>query len=371
MKNPEILQSVVDYAHFLKNAQLPSGAIPTYYFSDLRPANQLKEGATTSISGAVLAKVALMNHDPEIKAAAIAAGKFMDERILPKLLFQDFEVFYSCSKKSYHWIDVWSGLPPINNLAIQWTCDQFLALYKLTKDKYWLHRGEYVLSLLSLFQQVWDPPFYEAYLFGGFGVMNTDGEWNDGRQARFIPTYADYYRSTGKVEYLERAISACRAAFALQDIKENHLNGINLVEMPMGPGQGYAPENCLHGGPRPIRGGGGYTGYNWASGGALGASAYLERLFGAVMIDGQKRIAIPVDGTLATIKEWKDQKISLRISSAFKQLPHPDKSARTIVVKFDRLSKMNYDVKINDIEFRNMSREELAKGLSYYLPEIK
>ncbi len=55
---------------------------------------------------------------------------------------------------------------------------------------------------------------------------------------------------------------------------------VNRIHMAMGPGQGYAPENVLHTGPGPIRKGI-WTGFNWSAGGALAASAYLERTFGS------------------------------------------------------------------------------------------
>jgi hypothetical protein len=292
-RDPKILKRAMAYARFLKEVQRPSGAIPTYFNADLSPAPQLLESATTAISGAVLAKTARLANDPDLKAAALSAGRFIEGSILPRLAFQDFETFYSCSAKPLQWIDNWSGILPQNTLAIQWSADQFLALYRLTGDRGWLRRGEYILSLLSLYQQVWTPPYApynKVNLYGGFGVMNTDGEWNDGRQARFVSTYADYYAATGKLEYLERAIAAARAGFALMDIKENHANNVNRLQPPLteAPGLGYAPENIFHGGPDP-NDRGGWTGFNWGPGGALAASAYLERKFGAVWVEGKTK----------------------------------------------------------------------------------
>ncbi|MEI6513643.1 MAG: hypothetical protein WCO51_10275, partial [bacterium] len=211
--DPETTEKVVAYADFLTESMLPSGAVPTFYFSDFKPSPSLKESGTAAISGAVLAKVAKITGDAKLKKAALKIGKFVDEQIMPKLKFYDFETIYSCSPKAYHFVDPVSGILPQNNLSVQWAADQFLALYKLTGDEYWLKRGELALGILSFYHQCWAPPHYSAYLYGGFGVMNTDGEWNDGRQARFVPTYADYYEVTGKTEYLERAISATRASF--------------------------------------------------------------------------------------------------------------------------------------------------------------
>ncbi|MCJ7738113.1 MAG: hypothetical protein MUQ10_12510, partial [Anaerolineae bacterium] len=58
MESGEILDAAVSYAHFLREAQLSSGAIPTYFLRDLSPAKQLLESATTAVSGAALAKLA-------------------------------------------------------------------------------------------------------------------------------------------------------------------------------------------------------------------------------------------------------------------------------------------------------------------------
>lgn len=361
-----VRDSVTEYARFLASAQLPSGAIPTYFDSQLLGAPQLRESATTAISGAVLAKVAQWTGDAELRRAALAAGHFIEREILPSTKFQDFEVFYSCSPKPLHWSDPVNGIPPVNNLAIQWTADQFLALHQLTQDTHWLQLGEQTLGLLSLFQQVWSPPHYDVYLYGGFGVMNTDGEWNDGRQARFVSTYADYYRVTGNPQYLERAVAACRAGFALMDIAENHDNRVNGITRPEGPGQGYASENIFHGGPDNTQGG--WTGYNWGPGGALAASAYLERQFGSVWVDGATQTTTPIDGVTARVTSWTNQVISLQLDSAMRHLPRAFTGAQRLVVRFGNLPPGTYCVRINEIEFNDMSEAQLANGVVVELP---
>ena len=50
--------------------------------------------------------------------------------------------------------------------------------------------------------------FYPEYLYGGFGVMNTDGEWNDGRQSRFVVTLVEYFEETKNLQYLKRAVAS-------------------------------------------------------------------------------------------------------------------------------------------------------------------
>ncbi|MEI6514090.1 MAG: hypothetical protein WCO51_12590, partial [bacterium] len=362
-QDPEILSSVVEYSRFLTDVQLPSGAIPTYFFSDLKPARQLLESATTAISGATLAKTAAFTGDPKFVKAALKAGEYLLKEILPKTLFQDFEAFYSCSPKPLHWIDRWTGIPPVNNLAIQWAADHFLSLYQLTNESHWLEKGEYTLGLLSLFQQVWTPPHFEAYLFGGFGVMNTDSEWNDGRQARFVSTYADYYRATGKLEYLERSIASCRAAFALMDIEENHRNNINQIVMAKGPGEGYALENVGHAGEGSIRGGG-WSGYNWSAGGALAAGAYLERYFGNVWVDTETKTVVPIDGVRAELIAWEQNQVKLIVKSALDTLPCPYTEQRNILIKFGNMPTGHFDINVNGEAIANLSSEQLRGGIT-------
>ena len=364
---------VVEYSRFLATQQLESGAVPTYFYGDLAPAKQLRESGTTAISGAVLAKVAKLTGEESLKEAAISAGRFIEDRVLPRLAFSDFEAYYSCSPKPLHAIDYYSGISPHCNLSIQWAADMFLSLYQLTDERHWLELGIYVLNILSLYQQAWNPAHRSGHLFGGFGVMNTDGEWNDGRQARFVPTYADYYRLTGDREYLERAVAACRASFALMDIRENHENDINRLVLGENfdpalaacgaaeAGMGYAPENIHHLGVEGHAGT--WTGMNWSAGGGLAASAYLEHYFGGVWVDEAARVAIPIDGFSAEIESWEGDLIKLLIVSPLADLPLPYRESRSALIKFGSLQSERYRISVNGGEIRTASRDELEHGI--------
>ncbi len=369
LRSPKLLKGVVDLAHFFADAQLPSGAVPTYYDAELRPAGQLKQSAVTSIAGAVMARAAMITQDEKLEQAAIEAGRFLQREILPTTNFQDFEVFYSCSPKPLYWVDPVNGIRPVDTLAIQWSADHFLALYQLTGEQHWLDMGEHCLAVLSLFQQVWAPPFYnQYYLYGGFGVMNTDGEWNDGRQARFAMTYADYFRETGNVEYLERSVAAVRASMALMDFKENHANRINFITRSEGPGQGYSSENILHGGL--YDGWGGWTGYNWGGAGGIASAASLAHHFGSVWVDGRTERAVPIDGASAQITAWQDDRIAMKIGNALAELPYPYLDARKMTVKFGHLPLDRYTVVINGQEFKDIARQQLTSGVEITLPEV-
>ncbi len=370
-RGSEVLHWIIDFCRFLVDAQLPSGAIPTYFDRQLHPAPQLKEDAPTAIGGAVLAKTARTVGDPEMERAAVKAGAFMNREIVPRMKFQDFELFYSCAPRPLYWVDPLNGIPPVNTLAVQWAADHFLALYRLTEDGQWLRQGEFCLGLLSLFQQVWAPDrFGKAYLFGGFGVMNCDGEWNDGRQSRMVPTYADYYLATGKIEYLERAVAASRAAFAAMDMKENHANGINDYRVTMAeqvqvePGIGLSPESLMHGDPRVHFGeGGGWTGFNWGPGGGLSATAYLERHFGSVWVDVAAQIVTAIDGVAAEAEGWADGHIELFVRNALQHLASPYTTPRKIVVKFGNLVEENYRIRFNYQDLGALTKETLKQGL--------
>ena len=373
-----LLRAAERYARFLAGHQLASGAIPTYFLESLLPARQLLESATTCISGAVLARAARLTASAELRQAAVNAGTFVLGRVVPGLVFDDFEAYYSCSPKPLHAIDYWTGIRPHCNLSLQWGCDQMLSLFRLTGERHWLETGEYLLSILSLYQQVWSSPLYEEYLFGGFGVMNTDGEWNDGRQARFVPTYADYYLATGNIEYLERAVAACRASFALCDIPENHKNGINALTLGETidprkagcgmavPGRGYAPENIHHHASEfyDAKGHKGlWTGMNWSAGGGLAASAFLERHFGSVCVDLHTGRAVGIDGFRAVTRTWNGKKADIEITSSLAELRSPFLGRRTCRVTAPRAADGVFELVLNGRSTGARTVEQLQKGL--------
>lgn len=211
---------------------------------------------------------------------------------------------------------------------------------------------------------VWSPPWLEGYLFGGASSQNTDGEWGDLRAPRWVSTYADDYEATGSIEYLERAVALRRASFANMDIQENYANRINTFNTLGGPGLGHASETICHdrASPNWCR-----TGFNWGPGGALAASAYLERRFGSVWVDGQARQVIPTDGVNADIMPGDTNGIALGVHSVLPALGYDDKG-RQIRVNFGRLPKEQYTVTINGVALGRRARAELQAGLSIKLP---
>ena len=146
----------------------------------------------------------------------------------------------------------------------------FLSLYEVTGERDYLVFAGRVMDRLSLYQQVWDPPWLSLNAFGGYGVMNTDGEWNDARQAQFAETHLDFGRVTEEQEHIDRAIAAARAAFTTIFLPVSAPKYSGWWRSP----PGMAAENHGHGGWDQLNG---VSGFDWGSGSALATAAYFDR----------------------------------------------------------------------------------------------
>jgi hypothetical protein len=205
-------------------------------------------------------------------SAALKTAEYLEKEILPTSKWLDFEVFYSCSPKPLTFYDHRSGQWPQNTLCLHMAAAGFLRLYECTKNQRHLDLAIHALSHLCLYQQVWDPPFLNFYGFGGFGVMNTDGEWNDARQAQCADTLLDFYRITGENEFKERALAACQAGLITLFEPVNHrVYPTGWWRQPVA----QAAENHGHGGRDSLCG---VSGFDWGSGSALATAAYFRKM---------------------------------------------------------------------------------------------
>lgn len=105
------------YGRFVQHVMLPNGAVPGFFNHDLSVFDcgaRSEEGgcvsATSAISGAVLAKLALTN--ASFAPAALLVGEFALRTIIPTLAFYDFETFFSCNHKPVTWTDTLNGMKP-------------------------------------------------------------------------------------------------------------------------------------------------------------------------------------------------------------------------------------------------------------------
>lgn len=312
-KNPEILKKAEQLGHFLVDNQLKTGAIPAWFTlpenEELKPepVQTLKNSAETAGSALLLAELYKVTGNTKYKSALLKVVNFLIGNVLPDMKFWDFETFWSCSWKPLNMRDPYTGVLPQNNFSIYWTAKVLFDAYSITHYKKYGNAAEETLDILSLYQQVWNPPYLSLYTFGGFGVMNTDGEWNDARQAVFAPLYLQAYRLTGKKEYFERGIAALRASFVLMSIPQNKKVAPDTWNAYP---KGLMPENFAHGG---FNGQYGRSDTDWGEAGALAASAFITNHYGDVYIDAKRNNAFGIDGCRVEEMNRKGNLIKLKV----------------------------------------------------------
>lgn len=311
IKIPGTDNFLVDFVRGLLTTQLENGSFPArLHVSDLSPDPVLENSASGSMATWFLEEMILRKKlSPDLEEKANTAVKkslsFLEKEILPNRRFQDFEVFFSCAPNSINDFDSLTWLYPHNTLSIQWTAEAFLKGYSLFNDNHDLAQGEYCLNILSLYQQVWSPPFIGFYSFGGFGVQNTDAEWSDARQAQFAETYLNFFLATGNREYLQRSIAACRASFALMAIPENKKISPHNYEGSTFNGEfiGAMAENYGHSGYNERSG---QSGFHWGTGSALTTAAIFRSRLGDIYLDEDSKLATGIDGVIVRKTDWGD-----------------------------------------------------------------
>jgi hypothetical protein len=284
---------------FFVEAQLPSGAIPSWVRVkgvQIEPVPPLEESATTACPALFLVELYKVTGDMKYLVAAEKAAEFIQKNIIPKNKWFDFELYFTVCGKKGELRDEYTGLSGQNSLSLWWATELFAGLHDATNRKDYLDVGVRLIDLLCLYQQVWNPPYLSIYAFGGFGVMNSDAEWSDARQSMFATTLMHYYNHTSEDEYFERGIAALRASFALMFIPEHkgitmkHLSAIKPMDY------GSMSENYGHfGDDRAVPG---YVYFDWGSGSSASASAYVERKFGDVYVDRERRKAFGINGCI-------------------------------------------------------------------------
>jgi hypothetical protein len=302
---------LIDFAGGLLKTQLANGSFPARLrVSDLSADPVLENSASGAMATWFLEElISRKKLDANLEEKARTAVKnslsFLEKEILPDRRFQDYEVFFSCAPNSINDFDSLTWLYPHNTLSIQWSAEAFLKAYTLFNEKHYLDQAEYCLNLLSLYQQVWSPPFMNFYAFGGFGVQNTDAEWSDARQAQFAETYLNFFLVTGNREYLQRSIAACRASFALMAIPENKKISPRNYQGSTFNGEfiGAMAENYGHSGYNERSG---QSGFHWGTGSALTTAAIFRSRLGDIYLEEDSHHATGVNGVVVRKTDWGD-----------------------------------------------------------------
>ena len=134
-------------------------------------------------------------------------------------------------------------------------------------------------------QASWQPPFMYVNVLGGFGVMNSDGEWNDSRESLFSEVILRYGEELDLGEYTQRGLAALRASFVMMYAPENPKTKAQWEKRHpfFGPEDyGFTMENYGHGGKTSPEGMGMgvFTIYDWGNGAAAEAVNRLVDHYG-------------------------------------------------------------------------------------------
>ncbi len=322
----EVRRQCAEMARCMMRFQHGDGSFPTWLSKSLEPIPILSRSAQSALPGWFLAKLAkTAGFDDELaKRSADSARKcasFLASSIVDPKLYYDFETFFSCSPKQCLQIgdtlddarmhDPYTLQAPQNTLSMQWTAEalrETAALEKPQERPKLMAAAIKALDTMCMYQNVW-PISYRpvAYTYGGFGVQNSDGEYNDARQAQFAETLCDFGAELGRKDYFERGVAAARASLTLINHPLHEKFGI--YPNPNYP-LGLEPENCGHGGTNEQDG---RTGFDWGEGSGLASMALLLDKYGpdyhasgwSVLVDGgtPKIEPAPSSGSLS-FEDW-------------------------------------------------------------------
>lgn len=309
-RREEIVAQCLAMAQRMIDSQNADGSFPTWLDKDLKVVPILDPSAQSALPAWFLAELAgraeikdralggapwLAGETQAGPAAVVAldrarrAADFLVKNVVDQQRYYDFETFFSCSPKeclqrdgkiddvAMH--DPHSLCPPQNTLCMQWTAEALMAVSRRSSTP---EEGGYrraalkALEMMALYQNAWDISYrIVAYDFGGFGVQNSDGEYNDARQAQFGCTLADFGAELGRQDLFERGVAATRASLTL--INSPLHAKYDIYPNPNYP-LGLEPENDGHGGSDQQNG---RSGFDWGEGSGLASMAWLLDKYGS------------------------------------------------------------------------------------------
>ncbi|WP_123041552.1 hypothetical protein [Cohnella candidum] len=272
------------YADRLVELQNEDGSFPAWVHTETGHVSPwLRDSAETALHVWFLLRLNRLRPNADAQRAAKAGIGFLRDHILPERRWEDFETYWSCARawerKQPGVKDARSGLFNQSTFSMYWTAEAFREWHEFSRDPEALKTGEDVLAELSLYQAVWNPPYLGIPALGGYGVLNSDDEWNDARQSLAALTHMAYYRLTGKEEHLYRGLWAMRASFYMMYCPENpEVKALYERKHPhFGPRDyGFEMENFHHGGSM-VGEVGEFTIFDWGNGSA--AASLAELLF--------------------------------------------------------------------------------------------
>lgn len=290
-----LLEYAQTYADTLLTLQEPSGFFPAWLHPEtLAPSAVFRDSPETSMSVTFLLKLSEITGEPRYETAALAAMDAVLAGPVRTGRWEDFETYWSCNAfgQETHVGALFerNGMFKQNSFSMFWTAEALYESWRATGNDHYLGWGRRTLDELSMLQQVWQPPFIYVPALGGFGVMNTDGEWNDSRQSLFAELFLRYSQVTGDPHLFERGVAALKSSFVMMYAPENVLAKEQWEQAHpfFGPEDyGFTMENYGHGGTTSSEGIGigVFTIYDWGNGAAAEAYNRITDHFGQVYVD--------------------------------------------------------------------------------------
>lgn len=279
------------YADGLLKLQREDGFFPAWITQAGEQLSQLQISPETSASVTFLAELYALTGEKQYLHSALKAMNAVETEIIPHGRWEDFETYWSCCRWGEGYLGKKiprSGMYKQCNFSMFWTAEALLALYDVTGEARYLQTGQRVLDELLMTQAVWQPPYLRVPVFGGFGVMNCDGEWLDARQSLFAETIIRYGMMLDSDEYIQRGIAALRASFVMMYCPENP--GVKSqweARWPFfGPDDyGFTMENYGHDGiiDEHYTGIGEFTIYDWGNGAASEGYMRISQKYGEIL----------------------------------------------------------------------------------------
>jgi len=331
-----ILERCERLADFFVARQLSDGMLPTRFDESGGVEPQLSRDVQAETAPVARFLLELYRQDRKSRYfdAAAKGLAFLDRQVVPRRKWYDFETFWSCSPRLIAF-DERTRQWPANDLATLHAAGAYLAAFETSGDKTYLVRGEAVLDNLLLYQQVWTNPVLEdlsgpAMLLGGFTTQNSDAEWSDARQSLCGNVLMDYYRATGKPEYLERGVAALRAQF------------------PVSPS-----ENWAHGGYGKKAG---VSGFHWGSGSGMAGIEIEEDYLRDGVCDLAAGGGVGVNGLNIRGCVVSGDRIAVTMDSPFRWRRDP-------ILTFHGGGATRYRLEVNGKEMGRFGWDEMEKGV--------
>jgi rubredoxin len=184
----------------------------------------LRQSPESSVSSTLLLKLHKLTSDDKYMWAGLKAINAVIESVLGDSRWEDFETYWSCSTFGQDHLGkkfARNGQYKQCTFSMFWTAEALFWAWKSTREEAFLEKGRRVMDELSMYQAVWQPPYMNVNVFGGFAVMNADAEWLDARQSLFAELFIEYGYALNDQELIGRGMAALRASFAMMYCPEN------------------------------------------------------------------------------------------------------------------------------------------------------